>query len=229
VLAECGASVALVARRRDRLVELAAEIDDAGGTALVVAADITDRAQAKSAIAQTVERFGRLDVLVNNAGLMLLGPVHDADVSEWERMLAVNVAGLLYVTHAALPHLIDAAGDNLRGVADIVNISSSAGRKASPNYAVYNLTKFGVNGFADALRQEMTSTRVRVGVLEPGAVDTELLSHNSEQIYVELLEPFNQTHVRLVATDIAEGIAFMVTRPWHATVAEMFLLPSDQA
>lgn len=228
-LAARGASVALVARRRDRLVDLAAEIDEAGGTALVVDADITDRSQATEAIVRTVDRFGRLDILVNNAGLMLLGPVRDADVSEWERMLAVNVAGLLYVTHAALPHLIDAASDDRRRVADIVNISSTAGRKASPGYAVYNLSKFGVNGFTDALRQEMTSTRVRVGVIEPGAVDTELLSHNSPQIHAEMLEPFNRTHVRLVADDIAEGIEFMVTRPWHAAVAEMLVLPSDQA
>ena len=229
LLAQQGASVAVVARRRDRLDELAAEIEQAGGTVLVVDADITDRAQAADAIAQTVERFGRLDILVNNAGLMLLGPVDGADVSEWERMLAVNVQGLLYMTNAALPHLIHAAADDMRQVADIVNISSVAGRMASPNYAVYNLTKFGVNGFTDALRQEMTSTRVRVGVLEPGAVDTELLTHNSEQIHTELFEPFIQAHVRLVADDIAEGIAFMVTRPWHAAVAEMFLLPSDQA
>jgi NADP-dependent 3-hydroxy acid dehydrogenase YdfG len=229
LLAAEGASVALVARRRDRLVEVADEIESTGGTALVVEADITDRSQAVAAVAQTVDRFGRLDILVNNAGLMLLGPVSGADVEEWERMLAVNVEGLLYMTNAALPHLLEAASDDLRGVADIVNISSTAGRKASANYAVYNLTKFGVNGFTDALRQEMTSTRVRVGVLEPGAVDTELLDHNSEQIYADLLEPFNKTHVRLVAGDIAEGIAFMVTRPWHAAVAEMLVLPSDQA
>lgn len=228
-LAGHGASVALVARRHDRLVDLVAEIEEAGGTALAVEADITDRSQAGASIVRTVERLGRLDILVNNAGLMLLGPVHDADVSEWERMLAVNVTGLLYVTNAALPHLVDAAGDDVRRVADIVNISSTAGRKASPGYAVYNLTKFGLNGFTDALRQEMTSTRVRVGVLAPGAVDTELLSHNNEQVYAEMLEPFNQTHVRLVAEDIAEGIAFMVTRPWHAAVAEMLVLPSDQA
>jgi NADP-dependent 3-hydroxy acid dehydrogenase YdfG len=229
LLAERGASVALVARRRDRLIQLATEIEDDGGTAFALEADITDRSQAASASAQTVERVGRLDILVNNAGLMLLGPVHNADASEWDRMLAVNVAGLLNVTNAALPHLIDASSDELRNVADIVNISSTAGRKASPGYAVYNLTKFGVNGFTDALRQEMTSKRVRVGVLEPGAVDTELLSHNSPQIHAELLEPFNQTHVRLVANDVAEAIAFMVTRPWHAAVAEMLVLPSDQA
>ena len=108
-LAEDGASVALVARRRDRLEALAAEIDQAGGTALVVEADITDRTQAEAAVQQAVERFGRLDILVNNAGVMLLGPVDGGDAQEWDRMIAINIQGLLYTTRAALPHLLQAA------------------------------------------------------------------------------------------------------------------------
>jgi len=146
-LAEDGASVALVARRRDRLEALAAEIANAGGTALVVDSDITDRTQAEAAVEQVVERFGRLDTLVNNAGLMLLGPLVGADADEWDRMVSINVNGLLYTTRAALPHLLKAAGDGPRQVADIVNISSIAGRVAWNGYGVYNLTKFGVNGF----------------------------------------------------------------------------------
>jgi short chain dehydrogenase/Aldo/keto reductase family len=124
--------------------------------------------------------------LVNNAGLMLLGPVVGADVEQWERMIAVNQSGLLYITHAALPHLLAAAQDELRGVADIVNISSIAGRQAWTNFGVYNMTKFGVNGFTEALRQEVTKKHVRVGVLEPGAVATELVSRNNEQVQAEL-------------------------------------------
>src|SRR5580693_9152195 len=122
-LAEHGASVALVARRRDRLDALAAEIGKAGGTALAVEADITDRVQAEAAIQQAAGRFGRLDTLVNNAGLMLLGPVAGADPEEWDRMIAINVQGLLYTTRAALPHLLQAAEHGPRRVADIVNIS----------------------------------------------------------------------------------------------------------
>jgi NADP-dependent 3-hydroxy acid dehydrogenase YdfG len=129
-LAELGASVALVTRRKDRLEDLAAEIDKAGGTALVVPADITDRIQAEGAVQQAVQGFGRLDILVNNAGLMLLGPVVGADAEEWERMIATNVQGLLYTTRAALPHLLQAAEEGPRRVADIVNISSIAGRVA---------------------------------------------------------------------------------------------------
>jgi len=228
-LAEHGAAVALVARRKDRLEDLAAEIDKAGGTALVVQADITDRSQAEAAIQQTVERFGRLDILVNNAGVMLLGPVAGADVGEWERMLAVNVNGLLYTTRAALPHLLHAAEDGPRRVADIVNISSIAGRVAWNGYGVYNLTKFGVNGFTESLRQEITQRHVRVGVLEPGGVDTELGSHNKPQVRNEMIDPFYQQTEVLAPEDIADGVAYIVTRPRHTAVGELWIMPTDQA
>ncbi|MEU2502346.1 MULTISPECIES: SDR family NAD(P)-dependent oxidoreductase [Streptomyces] len=228
-LAEQGATVALVARRKDRLQALADEIAEVGGTALAVEADITDRDQAEAAVRQTVERFGRLDILVNNAGLMLLGPVVGADPQEWERMIAVNVQGLLHTTHAALPHLLKAAEEGPRRVADIVNISSIAGRQAWANYGVYNLTKFGVNGFTESLRQELAGRHVRVGVLEPGAVDTELGSHNNDTIHAEILDPFNEQHERLVPADIADGITYMVTRPRHTAIAELWVMPTDQA
>src|SRR6059036_3527636 len=185
-LAEHGASVVVVARRKDRLDTLVSEIEAAGGTALAVEADITDRDQADLAAQAAVERFGRLDILVNNAGLMLLGPVVGADVGEWDRMIAINVQGLLYTTRAALPHLLQAAEDGPRRVADIVNISSIAGRVAWNGYGVYNLTKFGVNGFTESLRQEVTKRHVRVGVLEPGGVTTELGSHNTGAVREEI-------------------------------------------
>jgi NADP-dependent 3-hydroxy acid dehydrogenase YdfG len=228
-LAEDGASVALVARRKDRLDDVAAEIEKAGGTALVVEADITDRIQAGAAVQQAVEHFGRLDTLVNNAGLMLLGPVVGADVDEWERMLAVNVQGLLHTTHAALPHLLKAAEAGPRKVADIVNISSIAGRVAWNGYGVYNLTKFGVNGFTESLRQEVTQRHVRVGVLEPGGVDTELGSHNKPEIQGAMITPFYDTTEVLTPDDIADGVAYMVTRPRHASIGELWIMPTDQA
>src|SRR3954464_10251152 len=137
LLAEHGATVAVVARRKDRLDALVAQIEGDGGKALAVATDLTDRTEAEQAVQTVVDRFGRLDILVNNAGLMLLGPVVGADVEEWERMIAVNQKGLLYMTNAALPHLLSAAQDGLRGVADIVNISSIAGRQAWANFGVY--------------------------------------------------------------------------------------------
>ncbi|MGW8874563.1 SDR family NAD(P)-dependent oxidoreductase [Streptomyces mirabilis] len=228
-LAEDGGSVALVARRKARLDGIAAEIEKAGGTALVVEADITDRTQAEAAVQQAVEHFGRLDTLVNNAGLMLLGPVVGADVDEWERMLAVNVQGLLHTTHAALPHLLKAAETGPRKVADIVNISSIAGRVAWNGYGVYNLTKFGVNGFTESLRQEVTQRHVRVGVLEPGGVDTELGSHNNPEIQGAMITPFYETTEVLSPDDIADGVAYMVTRPRHASIGELWIMPTDQA
>ena len=229
-LAELGATVAVVARRQDRLDALAADIQQAGGTALVVVADISVREQAEAAVQQIVERTGRLDIVVNNAGLMLLGPVVGADVEEWERMIAINQKALLYITNAALPHLLKAAEDELRGVADIVNISSIAGRQAWANFGVYNMTKFGVNGFTEALRQEVTKRNVRVGVLEPGAVATELVSHNSEKIREDLAaSDAENIPVPLQPEDIADSVAFMVTRPRHSSIAELWAMPTSQA
>jgi NADP-dependent 3-hydroxy acid dehydrogenase YdfG len=227
-LAAKGASVALVARRQDRLNSLAMQINKAGGTAIAIPADISSRTGAEEAVQKTVGHFGRLDILINNAGLMLLGPIVGANVDEWEQMIAINQKGLLYMTHAALPHLLKAAEDSQRKVADIVNISSIAGRVAWANYGVYNMTKFGVNGFTESLRQEITKQHVRVGVLEPGGVATELGSHNSGSIR-EHIDAFYETTEVLQAEDIADGVAYMVTRPRHMSISELWIMPTDQA
>jgi NADP-dependent 3-hydroxy acid dehydrogenase YdfG len=227
-LAGHGASVALVARCRDRLQALAAEIDEAGGTALAVEADITDRTQAEGAVQQAVERFGRLDTLVNNAGLMVLGSVVDADPEEWDRMVAINVQGLLYTTRVALPHLLQAAEEGRRRVAGIVNISSIGGRVAWNGYGVYSFTKFGVNGFTESLRQEVTQRHVRVGLVEPGGVATELGSHNKPQVRNEMIDPFYEQTEVLTSEDIADGITYMVTRPRHTAIGELWIMPTEQ-
>ena len=226
-LALHGVSVVLVARRHDLLETLAAQIEAAGGSALVACTDITDRAGVEAAVQKAVDRFGRLDILVNNAGLMLLGPVSSSDPDDWERMIAINQKGLLYMTKAALPHLLKAAEEGPRRVADIVNISSIAGRIAWANYGAYNMTKFGVNGFTEALRQEVTKKHVRVGVLEPGGVETELGTHNSG-IMREAIDTFYKTTEVLKAEDVADGIVFMVTRPRHASIGELWIMPTDQ-
>jgi NADP-dependent 3-hydroxy acid dehydrogenase YdfG len=226
-LAAEGAAVALVARRRDRLEELADSIRQAGGTAHVVPADITEHADAAGAVRQTVDRFGRLDTVVNNAGVMLLGPALQTEAGEWDRMVALNVQALLHVTHAALPHLVDAAATSPRGVADIVNISSTAGRVARPGSSVYNLTKFGVNAFSESLRQEMIAHRVRVSVVEPGTVDTELVDHvrgdvrEAARQQVAGIEP-------LQPEDIADAVAYIVTRDRRVAVNEMLVRAGDQ-
>jgi len=227
-LAQDGACVALVARRRDRLQALAAGIENAGGTALAVEADITDRTHAEAAIQQAAGQFGRLDILINNAGLMLLGPIAGADPQERDRMIAINVQGLLYTTRAALPHLLQAAQQSPRQVADIVNISSIAGRVAWNGYGVYNLTKFGVNGFTESLRQELTQRHLRVGLVEPGGVATEPGSHNKPEIRNQMIDPFYQQTEVLVPGDIADAITYMITRPRHTAIGELWITPTDQ-
>ncbi len=151
-LAAQGAAVAVVARRKERLDQLAATIREQGSQALVIETDVTDQVQAQAAVERTVAEFGRLDTVVNNAGIMLLGPAVGAPLADWDHMVTLNLQGLLYITHAALSHLISAAQDSPRQVADLVNISSVAGRVARNGSNVYNMTKFGVVAFSESLR-----------------------------------------------------------------------------
>ena len=228
-LAGDGAGVAILARRRERLDRLAARIRDSGGRVLVLEADVTDEDQARGAVRTTVLEMGRLDILVNNAGVMLLGRVEGADTARWRHMLDLNVAALMILSHAALPSLLEAADGEPRRVADIVNISSVAGRVARVGSAGYNATKWAVNAFSEALRQEVTRRHVRVALIEPGAVDTELASHNTDpEVVAALQQRFGATE-RLTAEDIAEVIRFTVTRPRHVAVNEMLVRPTEQA
>jgi NADP-dependent 3-hydroxy acid dehydrogenase YdfG len=226
-LAAEGAAVALVARRRDRLDELAAAIRADGGTALAVPSDVTSKQQAAAAVEQVVGQLGRLDILVNNAGIMLLGPALDAPVEEWDRMVALNTQGLLYITHAALPHLVRAAEDSPRRVADLVTITSTAGRVARPGSSVYNLTKFGATAFSEALRQEMLIRRVRVSVVEPGTVDTELTTHLREDIR-QAAQNQTASIEPLHPDDIADVVAFIVTRDRRVAINEILVRAGDQ-
>ncbi|MGN6274506.1 MAG: SDR family NAD(P)-dependent oxidoreductase [Solirubrobacterales bacterium] len=226
-LAAEGAAVALVARRADRLERLGGEIADAGGTALPIEADVSEREQAQGAVGRVVDELGRLDVLVNNAGVMLLGPIVEAPVEEWERMVEVNLLGLLHTTHAALPHLLEAAAKEPRNVADLINVSSVAGRVARRGSGVYNATKHGVGAFSESLRQEVTRRHVRVALVEPGAVATELQSHNRPEVRGEIEKRFENMEV-LRAEDIADAIAYAVTRPRHAAVNEILVRPTEQ-
>ncbi len=222
-LASLGASVALVARRADRLQALAARIDGA----LAIEADVTEQAAAAAAIERTVSELGRLDTLINNAGVMLLGPIQNAPLEEWERMISVNLRGLLYCAHAALPHLLAAADDSPRRVADLVNISSVAGRVARLGSGVYNLTKHGVGAFSESLRQEVTQRHVRVSLVEPGAVSTELASHNRPEIQENMHKRFGDIEL-LHADDIADAISYIVTRPRHIAINEILVRPTEQ-
>ncbi len=222
-----GAAVALVARRADRLEQVAADIRGAGGTALVIEADVTDHDQAQAAVDRTVAELGRLDTLVNNAGVMLLGPVVDAPIEEWQRMIDVNLLGLLYCAHAALPHLLAAAEQPPRQVADLVNVSSVAGRVPRLGSGVYNMTKHGVGAFSESLRQEVTKRHVRVSLVEPGATATELAGHNRPEVLETMASRFAGVE-RLEADDIAETVTFIVTRPRRVAVNEVLVRPTEQ-
>jgi NADP-dependent 3-hydroxy acid dehydrogenase YdfG len=224
-LAAQGAAVALAARRHDRLEAVAADIKDRGGTALVLECDITDQQEATAVVERTVADLGRLDTLVNNAGVMLLGPVVDAPPAEWQQMVQLNVLGLLYCAHAALPHLLRAAADGPRQVADMVNISSVAGRVARNGNGVYSLTKHGVGAFSESLRQEVTKRYVRVCLVEPGATATELAGHNRPEVLQSIRSQFGQT---MEAADIADAITYIVTRPRHVAINEMLIRPTEQ-
>ncbi|MDP9227082.1 MAG: SDR family NAD(P)-dependent oxidoreductase [Actinomycetota bacterium] len=225
-LAQHGAAVALVARRGDRLQKLACEIGSSGGTAVSIEADVTQRDEAEAAVERAAE-LGRLDVLINNAGVMLLGPIADAPLEEWERMVHVNLFGLLYCARAALPHLLQAAEREPRRTADLVNISSVAGRLVRLGSGVYSATKHAVGAFSESLRQEVTTRHLRVSLIEPGAVDTELASHNRPEIREGMSDRFAGIQ-RLDARDIADAILYVLTRPRHVAVNEILIRPTEQ-
>jgi clavulanate-9-aldehyde reducatase len=220
-LSGAGAAVALGARRRDRLEELAGRID---GPCSVHQVDVTDEAQTRGFVEAAHREHGGLHVLVNNAGVMLLGPVDGAATEEWRRMLEVNLWGLLICTHAALPLIAGSGGG------DIVNISSVAGRRADAGAAVYNMTKFGVHAFSEALRQEAIHVGIRVTIVAPGFVETELQGHNVNPMVLRTLERVrDQIGEPLQAQDIADAVRYAVTRPPHVCLNEVLVRPTKQS
>lgn len=225
-LAAAGARVALVARRADRLEKLAHQIQAAGGTALSIEADITSAHEAERVVARTIAEFGRLDTLVNAAGVMLNGPSIESPLKEWDQMVDVNLRGLMYVTKAALPRLVEAVATSPRKVVDIVNISSVAGRFAAPQVAIYNATKFAVTAATEAWRQEFTRQSVRFSVIEPGATATGLFEQKEGQ-WEGFTAMFGEVE-RLHAEDIAEAVSFIVTNPRRVAVNEIVIRPTDQ-
>jgi clavulanate-9-aldehyde reducatase len=220
-LSRAGAAVALGARRRDRLEELARSLE---GPASIHEVDVTDEQQARSFVEAAHAEHGGLHVLVNNAGLMLLGAVQGADTAEWRRMLDVNLWGLLVCSHTALPLIAGSGGG------DIVNVSSVAGRRADAGAAVYNMTKFGVHAFSEALRQEALHDGVRVTVVAPGFVETELQGHNTDPVVVRAMSRSReQIGEVLKPEDIADAIVHAVTRPAYVCVNEVVVRPTGQA
>ncbi|MFL5893801.1 MAG: SDR family oxidoreductase [Thermoleophilaceae bacterium] len=222
-LAREGYSVALAARRGDRINEIVQRISGDGGRALAVPTDVADEGSANELIRVTREELGSVDVLVNNAGVMLLGPVQGADTEEWRRMVDVNVLGLMYCSHAALPVMQEQGGGH------IVNVSSVAGRTARMGAAGYNATKWAVVAFTEALRQEALHSKIRVSVVEPGFVETELQGHNENPMVVETIDKMRaKIGDILKSEDIADAIVYMVTRPPHVLISEIMVRPTGE-
>jgi NADP-dependent 3-hydroxy acid dehydrogenase YdfG len=218
---EAGASVALSARRGDRLEALVEQLELGGGTAVAIPSDLTIESEARRFIEATHERLGGLDALVNNAGLMVLAPFLEADPDDWRRMIDVNVYAVLYCTRAALSIMRET------GSGHIVNISSVSGRIAGPLHTVYSLTKFGLNGFTEALRKEVEELGIRVTIIEPGVVDTELIGHNSDQVQAFAKELFANVE-QLTPEDIAAAIVFTLAQPPRVVVNELLVRPMRQ-
>jgi NADP-dependent 3-hydroxy acid dehydrogenase YdfG len=220
--AQAGASLALGARRMDRIERLAEQIVADGGRAIAVQVDVGEEAQARAFVERAHAELGRLDVLVNNAGVMLLGPIENAPTEEWRRMIAANVFGVLYCTHAALPLMHE------QGSGHVVNISSVAGRVARAGSGVYNLTKHGVGAFSESLRQECVPLNVRVTLIEPGAVATELAMHNRPEVLEQMAKRFAGV-TPLTAEDVAGAVLFAIGQPPNVSVNEVLVRPSGQA
>ncbi|MCS5713203.1 SDR family NAD(P)-dependent oxidoreductase [Herbiconiux sp. CPCC 205716] len=217
-LSGAGALVAVGARRFDLLKDLA---DRAPGEVLPVQLDVGDQDSVRAAIAATIQRFGRLDILVNNAGIMLTGIVDGADTAEWDAMIRTNLLGTMYVTHAALPHLLSSRGT-------VVQTSSTSGRIASAGGAVNAASKFGVTAFSEALRQEVTAQGVRVVVVAPGFTDTDLASHISDPVSRDMAAQLKTMMRTLQPDDIAAAVLYAVSQPEHVSVNEILIRPTDQ-
>ncbi len=222
-LAAAGAAVVLVARRLDRLEGVARAIAALGGRALAIPTDVTDRAAVQVMVQRTIDAFGRIDILVNNAGVMLLAPIRKREVDEWDRMVDLNVKGLLYCVAAVLPHMLEG------GAGHVVNVGSVAGRRPFFGGAVYAATKFAVRALSAGLRLELAPhENIRVVDIQPGVVDTELGSHVTDQ---EMREGFARVwgnKKKLDAEDVAHAVAWVVTRPAHVNVNEILIRPTAQ-
>ncbi len=222
-LAAEGAQVALAARRVDRLQSLARRIVDQGGQALPLIADVADEAQVREMVGEVQTRWQRLDILVNSAGVALVGPVERANPDDWRRMVNINLLGLMYAAHAVLP-IMKEQGEG----GAIVNVSSIAGRMARAGFAAYNATKWGVNGFSEALRQEVNRYKIRVTIIEPGFVETELAEHIPDPETKKEIEERIASMRPLQSEDIAAAIVYAVTQPSYVDVNELLIRPTDE-
>lgn len=216
VLAGLGARVVIGARRTDRLERLAGEIREAGGSVRAQALDVTRRAEVDAFVALATAEFGRLDVMVNNAGVMPLSPLDALKVEEWDRMVDVNIKGVLYGIAAALPVM------KAQGSGQIINLSSIGGHRVSPTAAVYCATKFAVGAISDGLRQEMD--RLRVTVISPGTTTSELADTISDPVAREAMKAWRA--ITISPDAVAQAIAYAIGQPEDVDVSEIIVRPT---
>jgi NADP-dependent 3-hydroxy acid dehydrogenase YdfG len=221
-LAQAGAKVAIAARRYERLEVLARELGASGAEVLVLVADLAGEEENRRIVVETEAHFGRLDILVNNAGVMLLAPVDGANPGDWRRMLELNVLAPMVSSQAALP------GMRARGGGHIVNIASTAGRIANANVSGYSASKFGIVAFSESLRREVYKDNIRVTVIEPGVVETELREHIPHAGTKQAIDAWAAAMRQLQPEDVANAVLYCVTQPSHVNVNEILMRPTDQ-
>jgi NADP-dependent 3-hydroxy acid dehydrogenase YdfG len=225
-LASLGARVALLARRADRLDQLAARIEKNGGQALALTADVTDAAAVRTAADRVATELGGADLLFNNAGIMLPAPVEELATAQWQRQIDLNITGLMNAIAAFTPQLVAAAAE--RGVADLINTSSIAAQNIFPTFAVYSGTKAYVTHLSRHLRAELGAKNVRVSALEPGIVNTELQYHVTDPGALAWLDGAKDTMDWLTPQDIAETVAFLATLPPRVNLQQVTIMPTGQ-
>ncbi|QMW02806.1 SDR family oxidoreductase [Spirosoma foliorum] len=223
-LAGKGVNVGIAARRIDRLQNLVQEIEQNGGTGVILEMDVTDKNSAQKGVEKLIASFGRIDILINNAGLMQVADIDSLKTDEWDRMIDVNIKGVLNTTAAALPFLMQQKSGH------IINVSSIAGRKLFPGLAVYCATKHAVSAFSDVLRMEISAKyNIRVTSIQPGAVATELQQHTTDEKYQASMQESRNQMTFLTPDNIANSMVYALEAPDHVDVAELFILPTDQA
>ncbi len=223
LLAEEGARVALAARRRERIEALAEEIRDSGGEALAVPTDVSNRVEVEALVGTTREALGPVDVLVNNAGVMPLSPLAELRTEDWERMVDVNVKGVLYALGAVLPEMLE------RRAGHIVNVGSLAGRRPLSGGTVYSATKFAVRALTGGIQLELSGEYgIRVTDIQPGVVDTELMDHIPSEVIHDRFDAGWQNRRKLEPRDVARAIHFALSAPQHVNVNEILVRPTDQ-
>jgi NADP-dependent 3-hydroxy acid dehydrogenase YdfG len=226
LLAARGAKVALLARRADRLTALAERIEHRGGTALAIQVDVTDAAALEAAAARVETELGTADLLFNNAGVMLASPITELRADQWQRQIDINIGGLMNAIGAFTPQLVKAAAE--KGVADLVNTSSIAAQNIFENFAVYTGSKAFVSHASRNLRAEFGAKQVRVAVIEPGIVKTELQSHVTDPGATAWLDETLATREVLEPADVAEAVAFLAQQPARVNFQQITIMPTFQ-